>query len=48
VSLERDVFPMWVSAGLYGYQSQGELLDIGTPASYARAAQFLADLKKAA
>jgi len=37
VSLERDMFPSWVGRGLYGYQSQGRFLDIGTPESYAQA-----------
>jgi NDP-sugar pyrophosphorylase family protein len=48
VSLERDVFPRWVGDGLFGYRSAAELLDIGTPASYAQAAVFLAGLRQAA
>jgi NDP-sugar pyrophosphorylase family protein len=42
VSLEREVFPAWIGRGLYGHRSQGRLLDIGTPESYAAAEQFFA------
>jgi len=35
VSLERDVFPAWVQDGLCGFRSRGDVLDIGTPVSYA-------------
>lgn len=42
LSLEREVFPMWIDGGLFGYRSAGELLDIGTPESYAMATRFLA------
>lgn len=41
VSLERDLFPHWVGAGLRGFRSPGGFIDIGTPASYRRAAAFL-------
>ena len=37
VSLEHEVFPGWVGQRLYGYQSRGRFLDIGTPESYAQA-----------
>jgi len=37
VSLEHEVFPGWVGQRLYGYQSHGRFLDIGTPESYAQA-----------
>jgi len=40
VSLEREVFPAWISRGLYGYRSEGRFLDIGTPEAYAAAEQF--------
>ena len=40
VSLERTMFPAWVGRGLYGYQSEGKFLDIGTPENYAAAEQF--------
>jgi NDP-sugar pyrophosphorylase family protein len=41
VSLEHDLFPRWVGAGLRGVRSPGRFIDIGTPASYRRAAAFL-------
>ena len=44
VSIERETFPAWVGQGLYGYQSQGRFLDIGTPESYASAEMFLAQV----
>jgi D-glycero-alpha-D-manno-heptose 1-phosphate guanylyltransferase len=37
VSLEHEVIPGWVGRRLYGYQSWGRFLDIGTPESYAQA-----------
>ena len=43
ISLERDCFPTWVGHGLFGYQSGGRFLDIGTPESYGQAAAFFAD-----
>jgi D-glycero-alpha-D-manno-heptose 1-phosphate guanylyltransferase len=44
VSLERDVLPQWVEAGLYGYRvpGGGRFIDIGTPRSYADASRFFA------
>ena len=42
LSLERDVFPVWINGAMFGYQSDARLLDIGTPESYAEAASFLA------
>lgn len=42
VSLEREVFPAWLAAGLRGYRCDADFLDIGTPESYARAAEFFA------
>jgi D-glycero-alpha-D-manno-heptose 1-phosphate guanylyltransferase len=42
VSLEREMFPVWSSRGLYGYRSEGRFLDIGTPEAYATAEQFFA------
>lgn len=42
VSLEREIFPTWISRGLYGYQSAGRFLDIGTPEAYATTEQFFA------
>jgi NDP-sugar pyrophosphorylase family protein len=43
VSLEREMFPAWVGQGLYGYQTRGRFLDIGTPEAYAMAEQFFAE-----
>lgn len=43
VSLEREVFPAWLSSGLRGYRCDGPFIDIGTPESYARAARFFGD-----
>jgi mannose-1-phosphate guanylyltransferase len=34
VSIEREVWPALIGAGLYGYPSQSYWLDIGTPARY--------------
>ena len=34
VSIEREVFPALVGEGLYGYESNGYWLDIGTPDRY--------------
>jgi NDP-sugar pyrophosphorylase family protein len=36
-SLERDLMPQWVVAGMYGYIHRGALIDIGTPERLARA-----------
>lgn len=41
VSLEREVLPVWANRGLYAFCSEGKFIDIGTPASYARAANFV-------
>jgi NDP-sugar pyrophosphorylase family protein len=47
LSIERDVFPSWLSVGLGGYRSSGAFLDIGTPESFAQAETFLAGLEAA-
>jgi|GEM_PF-79141 histidinol-phosphate phosphatase family domain/HAD-superfamily hydrolase, subfamily IIIA len=45
-SVEADVFPALARAGeLDGWRAPGELLDIGTPESYAAAGRFLAGLE---
>lgn len=36
-SLERDLMPRWLEAGMYGYVHAGQLMDIGTPERLARA-----------
>jgi NDP-sugar pyrophosphorylase family protein len=42
VSLEREMFPAWISQGLYGYRHTRRFLDIGTPEAYATTEQFFA------
>ncbi len=43
VSLEREMLPAWIEKrAVYGRRSRGPFLDIGTPESYAAAADFLA------
>lgn len=42
VSLEREVFPLWIGRGLYGFQTESRFVDIGTPESYASAQSFFA------
>ena len=37
ISIERDVFPRLVDHGLFGYESTGYWLDIGTPQRYLQA-----------
>jgi len=37
VSIEREVFPTLVGHGLYGYESSGYWMDIGTPDRYLKA-----------
>lgn len=36
VSLEREMFPLWIERGMGLYKSQGQFIDIGTPSSYHR------------
>jgi NDP-sugar pyrophosphorylase family protein len=47
VSLEREVFPAWVDRGLFGFRTTGQVIDIGTPSSFA-AAQRQSALKPCA
>jgi NDP-sugar pyrophosphorylase family protein len=47
VSLERDVLPSWVGRGLHGYRTHSAFLDIGTPETYAAAAEFFASRRAA-
>lgn len=44
ISLEKEMYPRWIERGLYGWRSEAPFLDIGTPASYRRAAAFFAAL----
>jgi NDP-sugar pyrophosphorylase family protein len=39
-SIERDVFPTWISRGLFGFGLGRHFLDIGTPESYASASAW--------
>jgi len=39
-SLEREFFPKLVDQGLYGFQFEGEFIDIGTPETFALAEDF--------
>jgi len=41
-SLEREILPLWISRGLFGYQSRGSFIDIGTPEAYLKAERFFA------
>lgn len=41
LSIETDVFAAWADAGLYGVPGEGAFLDIGTPATYAQAENYL-------
>jgi len=43
VSLEREIFPSWIGQGLYGYKSDAQFIDIGTPESYQAAKQFFSE-----
>jgi D-glycero-alpha-D-manno-heptose 1-phosphate guanylyltransferase len=45
VSLELDIFPSLAGKGLFGFTSQSQLLDIGTPDRLEQARKFLIDLK---
>jgi NDP-sugar pyrophosphorylase family protein len=45
-SLEREFFPSLIGKGLFGYLCETELLDIGTPESYAKAERFFSGLCK--
>lgn len=42
VSLEKDMFPLWLGKGLYGFKVHEPFIDIGTPESFAKAVVFLA------
>ncbi|BBO79766.1 nucleoside-diphosphate-sugar pyrophosphorylase [Desulfosarcina ovata subsp. sediminis] len=44
VSLEREIFPQWISQGLAVFRHNGGFIDIGTPESYAEAQSYLTEL----
>lgn len=46
ISLERDVFPAWIDAGLGGFPCAGPFIDIGTPDTYREAAEFFSHLEE--
>jgi NDP-sugar pyrophosphorylase family protein len=48
LSLEADLLPTLVGQGLYGQGVAGQFIDIGTPESYAGAAEFLRRLRQEA
>ena len=39
-SLEYDFFPAMIGKNIYGYETEGNFIDIGTPESYAQAEKF--------
>jgi len=41
MSLEQEIFPVWIVSGIYGYQLECRFLDIGIPEDYAKAEQFI-------
>lgn len=45
ISLEREIFPSLIGAGLYGHISQGPFIDIGIPEDYQQAGAFFAGLQ---
>ena len=47
ISLERDVFPALVDAGLSAYRGGGRFIDIGTPESYTEAQAFFSPAPRA-
>jgi len=46
ISLEKEIFPAWISNGLHAFQTEGELFDIGTPERYERAPEFFRALNQ--
>lgn len=44
VSLEREMFPNWISRSLGGYARECPFLDIGTPESYAATERFFREI----
>jgi len=40
VSLEKEMFNFWINYKLYGYFSEGQFIDIGTPEDYALAQRW--------
>lgn len=44
MSFEKEIFPIWLTKGLYGFKSKGRFIDIGTPQSYKEAQSFFSSL----
>ncbi len=42
VSIEKELFPLWLPKGLYGFQAPGNFIDIGVPETYRSAIDFFA------
>ena len=40
LSLETEVFPVWIAHGIHAFESGARFIDIGTPESYALAQRF--------
>lgn len=40
VSLEKEIFPAWLGKRFYGFKTDSNFIDIGTPQSYLQAEQF--------
>jgi len=46
VSLERELFPVWIADGLYGFATTSAFIDIGVPDAYAAAEAFFRGLSR--
>lgn len=46
-SLEYDFFPAKIHEGIYGYRTNGDFIDIGTPESFNRAEKFFQNMNTA-
>jgi NDP-sugar pyrophosphorylase family protein len=44
ISMEKEMFPEWISLGLYGFRCDGPFIDIGIPKDYWRAENLLRTL----
>jgi D-glycero-alpha-D-manno-heptose 1-phosphate guanylyltransferase len=44
LSLERDVFPLYLGQSLHGFMTDGFFIDIGIPGDYARAKEILPNI----
>lgn len=40
ISFENEIFPSWIGKGLYGFETKGRFIDIGTPEAYKKAGEF--------